>query len=508
MKTVVDTLVLLPFLVPAAPALAGKPDPGDLAARVDLHLATAWEMANVRPAAPAGDAAFARRAYLDLVGRVPTAAEARDFLDDRSPDKRSKLAARLIDSPAHARHAATFWRREWLPQADTPQFAPLADDVEPWLAARLRENRGYDRLAHDLLTANPGKARAGPAPLAFLAAGEYKPELLAANTARAFLGVNLDCAQCHNHPFARWTRDQFWQTAAFFARPRAAGGDASPRLEVTVPSSGKAVAPRLLTGGPPTWPKELGPDTGRFLLARWVTARDNPYFAKNAVNRAWANLFGTGLVEPLDDLSGDNPPSHPALLDDLAKAFADSGFDLRYLTTALARTKAYQFASAVPRGGSDDPRLFARSAVRGLTGEQLYDSLRVAAGLAAERPDLDPMEAFRQRKEFAEKFRLERPAAAGRSILQSLSLMNGQFTRGLTVADAPTLRAVAGSPFLDTRGRVEALYMAALGRKPAAEEAAPVVEYVEKGGADADAKAALADVFWALLNSSEFSTNH
>ncbi|MBX9626073.1 MAG: DUF1549 and DUF1553 domain-containing protein [Gemmataceae bacterium] len=495
------------FLFTSATASAAPPDPAGLAAKIDARIAARWQAGKVEPAAPADDATFARRVYLDLVGRIPTVAEARAFSSDKAADKRAKLVAALLDSPAHARHTATFWRREWVPQTDTPQFAVLADDIEDWLAARVRGNAPYDRMARDLLTA-PRVQPAKGVPTTFLVASEFKPESLAANTARAFLGVNLDCAQCHDHPFARWTRDQFWQTAAFFARPPADRLEAAT-FEIAVGDTKRTVAARLLTDRDPAWPAAPTPDAGRAVLADWVTAADNPYFARNAVNRVWANLFGVGLVEPLDDLSGENPASHPELLDELAKAFADSGFDLKYLTAAVVGTKAYQLSSVVPQGGSTDPRLFAAAAVRGLTGEQLHDSLRVAAGLPAERADLDPIDARRGREGFAAKFRTERGGHARRSILQSLALMNGPLTGDLTdPAKSPTLRAVADAPFLDASGKVGALYLAALGRKPTGEELGPLVAYVEKGSAGGGATKPLADVFWVLLNGSEFSTNH
>jgi hypothetical protein len=487
---------------------AAQPDPADLAVKIDNHLVARWDAETVKPAAPADDAAFIRRVYLDLAGRIPTVAEVREFLGDRAPDKRPKLVSRLVESGAHFRHMATFWRREWIPQTDTPQFAGLADEVDGWLAAKLRDGEPYDRIVRELMTAK--RAKAGPGtPTTFLAASENKPENIAANTTRAFLGINLDCAQCHDHPFARWTRDQFWETTAFFARPSAATNLEKVKFEVTIPSTKKTVGPRFLADPQPQWPDVLDPDTGRTVLATWVTAKDNPYLAKNAVNRVWANLFGTGLVEPLDDLSGENPASHPELLNELAKAFADSGFDLKYLTTAIVLTKAYQLSSTTATGGSANPRLFALSGVRGLTGEQLYDSLRVAAGLPPERDDLGSASVVRDRKRFADKFRVERAGTAQRSILQALSLMNGKLTAELTAVEkTPTLRAVADAPFLNTAGKVEALFLAALGRRPTADELGPLVKYVEKGGADGDAKKALADIFWALLNSSEFNTNH
>lgn len=496
-------------------AAVAAPDPVALAARIDHHLAARWDAEKVRPAEPADDATFVRRVYLDLVGRIPTAAEVLTFVSNTSPDKRAELVARLVDSAAHARHAALFWRREWIPQTETPRFAELADQLDGWLTGQIRDGVPYDRIARALLTASRGKTAPGTRPVGdarpvtFLAASEYKPEELASNATRAFLGVNLGCAQCHNHPFARWTRDQFWQTAAFFATP-AAGVDGARRFRLTVPGTDQVMTPKVLDGPEPTWPATPDADAGQAVFSAWVTAKDNPYFARNAVNRVWANLFGTGLVEPLDDLSGQNPPSHPELLDELTREFAGGGFDVKSLTRAIVLSRAYQLASATPAGGRvPSPQLFARTAARGLTGEQLYDSLRIAAGVPAERDDLDPLNAQRERKRFAEKFRIDRGGTAQRSILQSLSLMNGGLTAGLTdPATTPTLRAVADAPFLDGRGKIDALFLAALGRKPTSDEAAPLVAYIDRGGADRDAKKALADVFWALLLSSEFGTNH
>jgi hypothetical protein len=491
---------------------AAPPDPVALAQRIDKHLAEGWSSAGVEPAAPADDAAFVRRVYLDLVGRIPTVAEARAFLADKSADRHTKLVDALLSSGGHTRHVATLWRRIWIPQADTPRFARLADNLEEWLAAHVAENTPYDALVRELLVAptSTGRVRGmrqparGPASQAFVTASESKPENLAANAARAFLGVNLDCAQCHDHPFSKWTRAQFWQTAAFFAPPSAATADKPARLEIDIPGTTKTVTATFLTQKVPA---DIGSETGAKALADWVTAKDNPFFARNAVNRVWAVLFGTGLVEPLDDLGGANEPSHPELLDELAKAFADSGYNLKYLTKALVLTRAYRMSSA-PAGASD-PRLFARMPVRGLTGEQLYDTLRVAAGLPVERDDLDPVNVLRERKRFTADFYVERAATAQRSIIQSLSLMNGSTTALLTdPAKTPLLVATANSPFFDTRGQVEALFLATLSRRPTDKEMSSFAKYVETGGSHKDAAKALADVFWALLNSSEFNTNH
>lgn len=507
-------LALLTF-ASLLPVRAEEVSVDGLTANIDQRLAATWKAQQVEPAKLADDAAFVRRVYLDLAGRIPSVAETRRFLEDSSADKRRALVKKLIQSAAYARHAALFWRRQWVPQANTPQFALLAEEVDGWLIAQIRDDVPYDRIVRDLISVPRTGAVVADAtdravaPAAFLTASEFKPENLAANTTRAFLGINLDCAQCHNHPFARWTQQEFWQTAAFFVRPKATE-DRAVTLRVSIPNTQQTVGPKLLLEPQPEWPESIQDETGRTILANWVTARTNPYFARNAVNRVWADLFGTGLVEPLDDLSNENPSNHPELLNDLAAGFAESGFSLKFLTTAIVQSQAYQLSSVAPSAEMPaGAEVFAKFAVRGLTGEQLLDSLRIAAGLPVERDDLDAGNVLRDRKKFAEKFRIERSGTAQRSILQALSLMNGKLTAELTAIEkTPTLRAIADAPFLDTQEKIESLYLSAFSRQPDVEELAALIKYVESGGADRDPKKALADIFWALLNSSEFSTNH
>lgn len=514
-------VLLIPTLLAAfsTDARAGeKADPAKLAAVIDARLAAEWEKGRVRPAPVVDDATFLRRASLDLVGRIPTVAEAREFFADRSSDKRAKLVNRLIDSGGHTRHMATVWRRAWLPQADTVEFARLSDDFERWVTVRLQGDTPYDRIVRELLTTPVASGipaavtrREAVTPIGFFAASENKPENLAANATRAFLGVNLDCAQCHDHPFARWTRDQFWQTAAFFAPPVSDKGGKLVLAVLTIPNTKKSLAPQLMDGSPLAWPDTLTADTGRRLFATWVTAKDNPYFARNVVNRLWSQVYGTALVEPLDDLSSDSGSmgANAALLKELADKFVASGYDLKYMTRAFVLTQAYQLAAVVRDEKPSDPRLFARMPVRGLTGEQLYDSLRTAAGLPPERDDTGRGQGLEARKRFAAQFRVERAVTAERSITQALSLMNGRVTADLTdLAKNPTLAGVVDAPFLDTRGKVETLFLAVLGRTPMAKQSAVMVEYVESGGPENDPRRALGDVFWALVNSAEFNTNH
>jgi hypothetical protein len=483
----------------AKDSAVNQDDAGAVIARVDQLVAARWAAAKIQPAARAEDAEFLRRTYLDLVGRIPSVQETRKFLDDRSPRKRQQLIERLLKNPGCARHFGQVWRAWFLPETNGQSDA-LAPALEPWLRRRLRENLGYDQLVRELLTASaatPMTRRSGSSqrapqqgtPPVFYQVNENKPENLAGSAARLFLGLRLECAQCHDHPAGRWSREQFWQFAAFFGNGRS----------IRVPGADRSVAARFPDATEPDWEKARD---ARTLLADWTTSAQNPFFARAVVNRLWAYFFGIGLVEPVDDLSDQNPASHPELLDELARQFAAHGFDLQFLIRVITSSQAYQLSSAAPNDSAVDPRLFGRMAVKGLSPEQLVDSLAQALG----SPNADRLKA-----EFLLRFRgaAEKRTEAQVSILQALSLMNGKLIADATSLDrSDTLAAVADAPFLTPAERIEVLFLATLSRKPAAGELAPLVDYITKGGPQRNPGRALADVFWALLNSGEFLLNH
>jgi hypothetical protein len=516
------------LLVAPAAAKDNVADARALAERLDHYLALRWQRDKVTPAALADDAEFIRRAYLDIAGNVPPVAEVRRFLKDLSPDKRKKLIEDLLKGPGYVSNMAHLWRALLLPETDANyEIRYLQPAFESWLRQQFEENVGYDKFVRQLLTVPFGSAQNGavPAPVyggngtspsAFYMAKQSKPENLAATTARLFLGARLECAQCHDHPFARWKREQFWGLAAFFAglqQPQGQGffgpiSEVSDRREITIAGTDRVVQASFLDGGEPRWKYKTG---SRTTLADWMTARENPYFARAAVNRMWAHFFGSGIVEPVDDFNEKNEPSHPELLDELAREFAAHDFDFKFLVRAIANTKAYQLTSAASDPSQDDPRQFARMAVKGLTPEQLYDSLVQATGFRDPTPANQRLyDVQSTRAVFLSKFAAqEKRTEYQTSIPQALALMNSQLITEVTsLQRSETLGAVAEAPFLDTGGKVEALFLAALSRKPRPEEAARLVKYVNDGGAAKDKKKALADVFWALLNSPEFILNH
>src|SRR5262249_16093697 len=291
---------------------------------------------------------------------------------------------------------------------------------------------------------------------------------LAAATARVFLGVQIECAQCHDHPFARWSRDQFWGLAAFFAGVEKVqpNNDFGPlrevldRAELAIPNTDQVLQATFLDDTEPEWKPGT---SSRTTLAAWITARDNRFFARAAVNRMWGYVFGTGIVDPIDDFNDENKPSHPALLDELAKEFIAAKYDMKFLIRAITATEAYQRTSSMTEVSQSNPRLFANVPVKGLTGEQLFDSLALAGGYQDQFPRNYPAFVFggnNPRSEFLSKFSsTSKPTEMQTSILQALMLMNGKFLADATSTDKSTLLAGAiETSFWDTSRKIETLY--------------------------------------------------
>ena len=526
-------LLVLTSSVNAADPPKPSAEAAALTARIDATLSASWAAQKIVPAQDSTDGEFLRRVYLDLAGRIPTVTESRNFLTDPRDDKRRQLVAQLLQRPTYAKNMTTVWRHLLLPETDSNfQFSVLAVGFDVWLRQQFANNVGYDQMVRELLTVpidqqvnqrinnfnNVGQA----SPIAYYFAKEAKAENLASSSARVFLGLRLECAQCHNHPFATWTRDQFWGLAAFFAgiQSRNQGeGFVMPekevldRRELAIPGTDRVVQATFPDGTDPQWKFKVGP---RQTLADWVIDKNNPYFARAIVNRVWAHLFGIGLVEPVDEMVGgqDTVAHHLELLDELAKAFVAHKYDLKYLFEAIVGSKAYQLSSK----GKGAAPLFSRQLLRGLTGEQLFDSLSVATG----QPDNVGDDAFAflrggngPRGEFLAKFGQQtgKTTEHETSIIQALTLMNGSFVGTATNPNrSQLLSAVLEAPFFDERSRIEAIYLATLARMPTAKELEKAEYFIERASTGDDLKKArseaIADVFWALINSTEFVFNH
>lgn len=502
-------------------------DERTLSAAIDSDLNDAWQQAGVTPAKTSDDAEFLRRVCLDVVGRIPTAAEARKFLESKDPEKRKKLVESLLVGPGFANHMRDTWTELLIPEAaGNFQIGFFSDDFGVWVRTQFAPGVGFDRFVSDLLTVpvtnrspfqQANNQELKPSPFAFMAAKEGKPENLAASASRLFLGVRIECAQCHNHPFAKWKREEFWGMAAFFSGLKRQGdGDAffqgtenATKHEIEIAGTKRVVQAAFLDGRDVDWETST---PSRKVLAEWFTSRDNPYFARATVNRVWAQYFGIGLLEPVDDLGSGSETGQGKLLDRVADQFAAHGFDMRYLVRTITSTRAYQLSSAGGSPSSDTYHLFDRMPVRGLTPLQLYNSIVQASGIPREEP-LPPfvIGGDSPRRDFLERFasREEKPTEHQTSILQALTIMNGRLLGDASgLEKGTTLAAIADSFFLDTPGKIEALYLATLSRRPRPDELERLVPYVERGGPTLNPRKALGDVMWSLLGSGEFVLNH
>jgi hypothetical protein len=521
--TVVGSLALV-LAAPAQDANLEREEVLALSRRIDAYIARKCAEAGVVPAPRAEDTVYFRRLYLDLAGKIPSLLDSRDFVQNPDPDKRWFWTEQLLASEGHRRHMSILWRSIILGNATNQQARFLTPAFEAWLREQFDKNVGLDTLTRSLLTAsgtmNNAFVRGGqqPGPSAFFFAAENKPENLATSTSRAFLGIKLDCAQCHAHPFASWTREQFWELAAFFVgtpapapRPGAAQfvpGTAGGR-QIQIPNTNKTVKARFLTGAEPKW--EAASDS-RKVLVDWIVTADNPYFARAMADHLWTYLMGSSLLDPIVEPADDGRIAHAELLDDLAQQLALHRFDMRFLLRAIVHSEAYQRTSA-GKAIPEEYQLFARRAVRGLIPEQIFANVAEATDYQEQAPppgamvNVDVLNAARTpRGEFLAKFPTQDPRDEPQvSILQALFLMNGKFLSDrVKPENNGALQILAVQPTSNER-RVETLYLMVLSRAPRPEELERMVRYMERRGDNAQA---LSDVYWALLNSAEFLLNH
>ena len=390
-----------------------------------------------------------------------------------------------------------------------------AAGLQNWLRDQFIDNCRYDNLVGDLLSATGVGDRD---PGVFYTTLKSKPEKIAASTSRIFLGLQMECAQCHNHPYDDWTQRYFWGYAAFFARLQPpTPGDQNSALresdagEVMLPDTEEVVAPRY-PGGQLADESQGG--GRRMQLTIWMASRHNPFLPRAASNWGWAHMFGRGIVHPVDDMSVSNLPSHPQLLDDLSLYFTRSGFDMKNLLRTLANTKVYQLSSSSEQEVSAPAESFTSMAVKTLTPEQLYACIKRTL---APRPPMSTADGRRlgvlfdlQRQQF-----VTRMASVSQEVTeyeaglpQSLMLMNGPTIAQATDVQQSGILGTIEAPLFTNKQRLEMIFLAAVTRRPTANEAERFLAYVEQGGVENDSMKALGDMLWALLNSAEFTLNH
>lgn len=495
------------------PCSAGDPAAAELAVLIDQQIDTRLRSEKAQPAAMADDAEFVRRIYLDLHGTVPTLEQARRFLTDAAPDKRARLVDALLADERYGFYMADIWQGYLMsPLAD--EMAKRTDLFRGWLATQFNTRR-WDQIVTDLLTAT-GRMENNPAVTYLIEARLPRavPDLTDL-TSRYFLGVRLNCAQCHDHPVVKWKQEEFWGLAAFFTQiqtPKRAkqvyekGVVDDPTLTLASltqagnPDGFRPSAPTFLGGQPLS---AAAGQTHRAALAAWMTTPQNPWFARAMVNRTWWRLFGHGLVQPVDDMHEGNAPSHALLLDGLARKFAASGYDLKFLTRAIVLTRAYQRTN---QGASADATgkltaLFGRMAIKVLSAGQLYDSLETICGSPGKVSGIDTRQGARW--EFVQFFGESGDpdsTAYRRGIPHLLRQMNsGQFA--LSTLQTPQ---GAGGANAAQDALVSDVFLTLLSRQPTAEERRQASAFLTSGGSGSG----LRELAWVLMMTSEFSLNH
>jgi hypothetical protein len=524
---------------------ADAADAADLSRLIDERIGQRLDAAGI-PASPlADDAEFIRRVYLDVVGVIPPPERVEAFLNDDAPGKRAALIDELLDDPRYGRRMADVWTHLTAERTDDNKGMPRAP-LHRWFEAAFNRNRPWDELVYELLTVSGTQAEDGTNGAVMFFVAEPTVDKLTDKTSRLFLGVRLECAQCHDHPFTTWRQADYWGLAAFFATARMTRGEtrrgtepwvtddpSGPGQPAGLPDSAQSVPARFLGGESP--PAVAGM-SDRQVLAAWVTAVENPYFARAMVNRVWTLYFGRGLVNPVDDMLPEHDPSHPELLRELTEAFVARGFNVKHLVRAICNSQSYQRTHRPLPGNADDVELYSHRAMKLLTAEQLFDSLQAVTGTAPfDAPGMGPAGRAVEgspRVAFAVYFSPgdpdPDPTAYLRGIPHALRLMNSPLVNDFEAAERERLArrqrerggSIAagdgedGQSVLDRWDRpekspaeiVEGLYLTTLSRRPTAEETERLTGYVRWRGDDP--RKAYSDILWALLHSSEFSLNH
>lgn len=502
---------------------------------IDEQIFAKLKSFRVNPSKPCSDSEFVRRAHLDLLGILPTADEARAFVADQSPEKRSRLIDELLNRPEFA----DFWALKW---ADLLRLEERALDKKGvtafhhWIRQSVADNKPLDEFVREMI-AGRGSTYINPAANYYRA--NRDPVIRSEATAQLFLGTRLQCAQCHNHPFDRWTQDDYYSWAAVFSRigykvlenRRRDNNDSHEFIGEQVVYESREGSVKNARTNQPAQPKLLGtsdsdfPDDQSRLdhLAAWLTSPGNPLFAKSQANRIWFNLMGRGIVDPIDDFRATNPPSHPALLDALAKDFVEHRFDVRHLIRLIMNSQAYQLSSEPNDTNLDDEINYSHVLPRRLGAEQLLDATHQAIGVPASFNGYpDGIRASQVPGVQSERRRGPKNSAADRfltifgrpqrlltcecersgetTLNQAFQLISGPEISQLLRAENNRLAPLLASNQSPEK-IVDELYWTALSRSPTSIELSESVKYLSESK---EKRQALEDITWALLNAKEF----
>jgi hypothetical protein len=474
----------------------------------------------ITPSDPVDDAKFLRRAHLDIIGRLPTSDEARAFLVDSSSNKREKLIDSLLERPEYADH----WANKW---ADLLRPNPYRAGIKAtfnfdnWIREQFRQNRPYDEFVRDLLTAQGSTWRNGAT---VLFRDRREPDEITTMVSRLFLGVRLECAKCHHHPFEKWGQDDFYSIAAYFARVGRKGTGLSPPISggeemvlvakkgaVQHPLTGETLSPRPLFGEAPAVSEESDP---RESLAAWIASDENEFFARVQVNRIWADLMGRGIVDPVDDLRTTNPPTNEPLLAALAAEFRAQKYDLKKLIRTITTSHVYALSSVPNERNTADTRNYSRHYRQRLRAEVLAgaidDITGVASGFEAMPPRSRANQIWTNRVDslFLDTFGRPDPnqdppceRTSDSTVTQTLHLMNSPAIHAKVTSDEGfAANLAAGEKTPDEIA--EQLYLTVYSRFPGEEERAIARELFQQEGTTR--RQATEDMLWALVNTPEF----
>ena len=485
---------------------------------VDTHVFGKLTTLGIPPSARCTDEAFIRRATIDIAGRLPQADEARAFVADKSAAKRDALIERLLESPGYGDYFANKWTAVLRNRTDRR--------FHGWVRRAIQKNMPYDQFVRNVLAASGDKETHPPSAWYDSVTTTVAQ---AEDTAQLFLGMRIQCARCHHHPYERWTQNDYYGFSAFFSRVgrkpgrgRLANNQPTQRLTHLVglaqsrnPRTQKDVLPTGLGGEALEIPTYEDP---RLHLVNWMTRPDNPYFARALVNRYWKHFLGRGIVDPEDDMRVTNPPTNPQLLDALARQFIANKFDLKKLVRDICRSNAYQLSSEPNEHNTSDKQNFSSYYPKRLNAEVLYDAINQVtnttttfSGLpkgmkAVELPDHGVNNYFLSvfgKPQAASACECERSADA--NLAQSLHLLNSPEVQGKLIEANGRAALLAKEEDRVDREKVVELYLWVFARNPTEKELAIVLPHVAK---TTDKKQAFEDVVWALINTKEFLFNH
>jgi hypothetical protein len=487
---------------------------------IDQHVFGKLRKLGIPPSQVCDDATFVRRVFVDVTGRLPTADQARGFIEDKDPKKRDKLIDYLLESPGYGDYFANKWSMV-LRNKRVNNNTALSFRFHDWVRRALQQNMPYDQFARSLLAAS-GDVETNPAASWYTQVSTATAQV--EDTAQLFLGLRIQCARCHHHPFEQWGQNDYYGFQAFFSqvgrKPSRSGlananvfhrgGSATARN----PRTGENLKPTGLGDEPLEVPTYEDP---RHALVDWMASPDNPFFARALVNRYWRHFFGRGIIDPEDDMRVTNPPSNPELLDALAKHFVDSGFDLKDLVRTICRSSTYQLSSEPNEFNRSDKQNFSSFYPRRLNAEPLYDAINQVAGTtvnfagmprgtrAVQLPDSGFNDYFLTvfgKPQAESACECERSAEANLS--QSLHLLNSTDIQGKLAAGGGRADSLAKDAERSEAEKITELYYWALARPPREDELQLVLDYID---GKPNKKQAYEDTLWAMFYTKEFLFN-